>query len=125
MPNTKEQFISWMNNVQRRNGASYSKETVNNYIKALESYSYKLDGLEIEKKNLFEIDDYEKFILAKNAIVAHHQYEHLNISYHRIFSSALQAYSSFLSSADIKTSNYDSFKEWLVNYPQRTYRGFA
>lgn len=124
MTNTKEQFASWMNNVSRKNGASYSKETINNYIKALESYAQKLNGLEIEHKDLFEYDTLDSFNKVKNVIVSHHEYEQLNISYHRIFSSALQAYTSFLSNSNgaIQVSNYNLFKKWLSNYSQRTYR---
>ena len=124
MKNTKELFVSWMSSTHRKNGTPYSKETINNYIKALESYSYKLDGLDVKKKNLFEYDNFEDFSSVRNMITSHHQYNELNISYHRIFSSALQAYSNFLSNgvAVSQSSNYDKFKNWLENYSQRTYR---
>ena len=113
-----------MSSTHRKNGTPYSKETINNYIKALESYSYKLDGLDVKKKNLFEYDNFEDFSSVRNMITSHHQYNELNISYHRIFSSALQAYSNFLSNgvAVSQSSNYDKFKNWLENYSQRTYR---
>ena len=53
----KEKFIEWLKNRKRNNGEPYSKETISNYIKALEQYSSKLDGISLKSKDLFNIDD--------------------------------------------------------------------
>ncbi len=124
MANMKEQFILWMNANPRKNGDSYSKETINNYIKALESYSSKLEGIGAEYNNLFEFDTIDSFEKAKKIITSHRQFEQLNASYHRIFSSALQIYTTFLSTicSNNKKNNYDAFEKWMLSYDDHKYR---
>ena len=90
MANMKNRFIEWMQSTPRKNGDTYSKETINNYVKALEGYTAKLSGLHLKHLNLFEIDTAEDFEDARSMIISHKEYEQINMSYHRIFSSALQ-----------------------------------
>lgn len=121
----KEKFIEWLKNRKRNNGEPYSKETISNYIKALEQYSSKLDGISLKSKDLFNIDDLNDFNVAKEIICNHADYEQLNIAYHRVFSSALQMYQIFLQyqeNTQTDIGNYDSFKQWMQTYPDKKYR---
>ena len=121
----KEKFIEWLKNRKRNNGEPYSKETISNYIKALEQYSSKLDGISLKSKDLFNIDDLNDFNVAKEIICNHADYEQLNIAYHRVFSSALQMYQFFLQcqeNTQTDIGNYDSFKQWMQTYPDKKYR---
>lgn len=124
MANMKNKFIEWMQSTQRKNGDPYSKETINNYVKALEGYTTKLSGLPLMHLDLFEIDTAKDFEDARSMIISHKDYEQINMSYHRIFSSALQMYSSFLRDICGKSpmSNYDDFSNWLTNYANHKYR---
>lgn len=124
MANMKNKFIEWMQSAQRKNGDPYSKETINNYVKALEGYTTKLSGLPLMHLDLFEIDTAKDFDDARSMIISHKDYEQINMSYHRIFSSALQIYSSFLRDicGKIPTSNYEDFSNWLTNYADHKYR---
>ncbi len=124
MDRTKTLFIEWMNQTPRKNGDKYSKETINNYIKALETYSTKLEGLKIQSFNLFAYSNVESFLAVKEQILKHPDFEKVNASYHRIFSSALRIFDTFLNSIEDSNmrNNYAEFEKWLYNYPDRKYR---
>ena len=112
----KDSFEKWLSQQKSVNGKSYSKETVLNYVKALKSYSAKLQNISLTETDLFNIDNSKDFELTTELIKNSDNYSTINDTYHRIFSSALNAYQKFLDdSSNSKSDNTDYFIQWLKN----------
>lgn len=118
----KDDFEKWISSLQRKNGESYSKETINNYIGVIKNFCNKLNNLNIPSLDLFNIDSSDEFELIFETIKNHPEYEQINKSYHRSFSSGLVMYQRFLSEQAFTASNEKKFINWLKKYTEHTYR---
>ena len=118
----KDDFEKWISSLQRKNGESYSKETINNYIGVIKNFCNKLNNLNIPSLDLFNIDSSDEFELIFETIKNHPEYEQINKSYHRSFSSGLLMYQRFLSEQAFTASNEKKFINWLKKYTEHTYR---
>lgn len=117
----KDAFEKWLETLKRESGESYSKVTIGNYIEVIKNYCKKLDGLDIPSSDLFNIDSAEKFDDTLKIIKSHPDYNRINESYHRIFSSGLNMYKQFLESFT-NNANEIEFTNWLRNYEEHKYR---
>lgn len=118
----KDDFEKWISSLQRKNGEPYSKETINNYIGVIKNFCNKLNNLNIPSLDLFNIDSSDEFELIFETIKNHPEYEQINKSYHRSFSSGLLMYKRFLSEHKFTVSNEKKFVDWLKKYTEHTYR---
>lgn len=119
----KNEFETWIRSVTRNNGEPYSAETINNYISVIKNYCRKLNNLSINNPDLFYIDNITAFETVHNEILNHPNFEQVNQSYHRAFSSGLLVYKRFLQSREGYESNMEiSFEQWLENYQDHKYR---
>lgn len=120
----KEQFESWIGEIKRNDGSTYSRETISGYISSLRTHASRLSDIQIDNTDLFYYDSSDKFKPVYVTIKASGDFDRINKEYHRIFSSALKMYDRFL--AQLKNENGQppvrpSFKEWLKVYPKHKY----
>ena len=90
--NTVENFEIWMKNHAKQ----YTDSTRKQYIRALEQMPAKLN-IDI-KKPLLEITDVEELLQVFRPILNSSGYAEMNKKDHNVFSSAIEAYGSYLSS---------------------------
>lgn len=118
----KEDFENWIKSSLKPNGKSYSKETISGYIASLRSHASKLTDIRLEHTDLFNIDNITEFSKVNSIIHGSKDFVKINLSYHRIFSSALLAYEKFLQEKSGDTiMNFISFETWLNQYPEHKY----
>ena len=119
----KNEFETWIKTAKRDNGEPYSTETINNYIGVIKNYCKKLNNLSVESTDLFNVDDAYTFERIHEEILKHPDFERVNRSYHRAFSSGLLVYRRFLQLRGASAmENLLSFEEWLTNYREHKYR---
>lgn len=121
----KIEFEQWLKNVKQSNGQSYRKETINNYIGVIKNYCKKLEGLNIENTDLFFVDNIHDFNRIHAQILAHKDFNDVNLAYHRAFSSGLLIYKRFLEEREkVGDSQMKdvTFEEWMNHYSGRNYR---
>lgn len=118
----KDEFENWIKSAVRPNGKNYSKETISGYISSLRSHASKLTDVQLANTDLFNIDSLSEFIKVSTAIRDSEDFTKINLSYHRIFSSALVAYEKFLQEkGEVTSMSYISFETWLKQYPEHKY----
>ena len=119
----KNEFETWLKQATRNNGEPYSTETVNNYISVIKNYCKKLNNLSIDNSDLFYVDNIADFEKIHKEILNHSDFEKVNQSYHRAFSSGLLVYKRFLQARELSNMKVElSFEEWLSNYQDHKYR---
>lgn len=119
----KNEFEAWIKTAKRNNGEPYSAETINNYIGVIKNYCRKLNNLSIDSTDLFNVDDASTFERIHEEILKHPDFERVNRTYHRAFSSGLLVYKRFLQSRGASAmKDLLSFEEWLANYREHKYR---
>jgi len=119
----KNEFETWIKSTTRNNGDVYSAETINNYISVIKNYCKKLNNLSIDNSDLFYVDNISDFEKIHSEILSHPNFEQVNQSYHRAFSSGLLVYKRFLQTRESeKMKSNLSFEEWLANYQDHKYR---
>ena len=119
----KNEFETWLKQTTRNNGEPYSAETVNNYISVIKNYCKKLNNLSIDNSDLFYVDNIADFEKIHREILNHSDFEKVNQSYHRAFSSGLLVYKRFLQARELSDMKVElSFEEWLSNYQDHKYR---
>ena len=119
----KNEFEIWLKQSTRNNGEPYSTETVNNYIGVIKNYCKKLNNLSIDNSDLFYVDNIADFEKIHSEILNHPDFEKVNQSYHRAFSSGLLVYKRFLQSREVNEENMEiSFEQWLESYQDHKYR---
>ena len=119
----KNEFEIWLKQSTRNNGEPYSTETVNNYIGVIKNYCKKLNNLSIDNSDLFYVDNIAEFEKIHSEILNHPDFEKVNQSYHRAFSSGLLVYKRFLQARELSSMKVElSFEDWLANYQDHKYR---
>lgn len=119
----RNEFETWLKQSTRNNGEPYSTETVNNYIGVIKNYCKKLNNLSIDNSDLFHVDNIAEFEKIHSEILNHPDFEKVNQSYHRAFSSGLLVYKRFLQARELSSMKVElSFEDWLANYQDHKYR---
>lgn len=88
-------FISWFKE-QLYRGRPYNPVTISGYAGRIESACKDSAFDAIEPKNLFEIDDYDRFMVIRQKIMACPGFEAFDLKSHRGFTAALNKYADFL-----------------------------
>lgn len=119
----QDAFENWIKLTPRSNGTPYSKETVSGYMSSLRTHAAKLSDVELEKTDLFYYDSLESFDIAYETIKNSTDFDEINKSYHRIFSSALLVYRKFLQSIASfgEELMLKTFENWLREYKDHKY----
>ena len=120
----KEQFENWIVELKRKDGSTYSRETISGYISSLRTHASRLSDIRIDNTDLFYYDSLDEFKPVYVAIKASEDFDRINKEYHRIFSSALKMYEKFLIQLKNESDQplgRPSFKEWLKVYPKHKY----
>ena len=120
----KEQFENWIGELKRKDGSTYSRETISGYISSLRTHASRLSDIRIDNTDLFYYDSLDEFKPVYVAIKASEDFDRINKEYHRIFSSALKMYEKFLIQLKNESDQplgRPSFKEWLKVYPKHKY----
>ena len=120
----KEQFENWIGELKRKDGDTYSRETISGYVSSLRTHASRLSDIRIDNTDLFYYDSLDEFKPVYVAIKASEDFDRINKEYHRIFSSALKMYEKFLIQLKNESDQplgKPSFKEWLKVYPKHKY----
>lgn len=119
----KDKFETWMRSSTSIKDEPYSNETINNYISVLKNNVNKLNGINIEFVDLFNIDNIEVFNNIYNKIITANNYNEINNLNHRSFSSGLILYKKFLQTIENNSTvnNETKFRIWIKTNSGREY----
>ncbi len=97
----REKFVEFLKQKRKSNGEPYSHATINSYASSLSSAPRKLDGIELEFMNLFEVTSVEMYREMKARIKGAPNYDEVNQrAGNRAFQYALDIYEDLLLEQD-------------------------